>query len=144
MKNLMYLYTSNNIHRYWERTITIDIEQYRHRYWERTITIYIKQYRNMYWERTITIDIEQYRHRYWERRHRTIQTQVLGEDLYTSNNIDTGTGSGQLLYTSKDLKAKQVYFESKFKESVFVTLDLKDGDCLIIGLIYRSGSGEMK
>ena len=36
------------------------------------------------------------------------------------DNIETDTGGGQLLYTSKDLKAKQVYFESKFEESVFV------------------------
>ena len=65
----------------------------------------------------------------------------LNYDMF-ENNIETDTGRGQLLYTSKDLKATQVYFDSKFEESVFVELNLKDGDSLIIGLLYRSGSGE--
>ena len=65
----------------------------------------------------------------------------LNDDMF-ENNIERDTGRGQLLYTSKDLKATQIYFDSKFEESVFVALNLKDGDSLIIGLLYRSGSGE--
>ena len=60
----------------------------------------------------------------------------LNYDMF-EKNIDTDTGRGQLLYTSK-----QVYFDSKFEESVFVPLNLTDGDNLIIGLLYRSGSGD--
>ena len=58
------------------------------------------------------------------------------------NNIENDTGRGQCLYVPTNLGATQVYFKNSFEEAVFVSIDLKGSDKLMVGLVYRSGSGD--
>ena len=67
--------------------------------------------------------------------------EELGFDMFP-NNIDEDRGRGQLLFVSKDLKAKRVYFESHFEEVTCVKVDLKNKDKLLIVLIYRSPNSD--
>lgn len=65
----------------------------------------------------------------------------LGYDMF-DNNIEEVRGRGQILYVSKELNAKRVYFESHFEEVVCAKVDLKNKDKLLIVLIYRSPNSE--
>ena len=57
-----------------------------------------------------------------------------------SNNIENHIGRGQLILVRKGLKHRQVYMNTKFSECLFVEINLKKKDKLLIALIYRSES----
>ena len=61
----------------------------------------------------------------------------LGYDMFP-NNIEENVGRGQLMYVSKELNAKGVYFESSFEEVTCVKIDLENNDKLMVMLMYRS------
>ncbi len=67
------------------------------------------------------------------------------DDVYdydiTPLNISNNVGRGMLLYTCKDLDAKEVTMDTTFSENIFVKVKLTSEDTLLIGLIYRSDSG---
>ena len=63
----------------------------------------------------------------------------LGYDMFP-NNIEEDNGRGQILYVSKKLKAKRVYFDSEFEEVTCAKIDLNNQDKLLVVLVYRSPS----
>ena len=61
----------------------------------------------------------------------------IGFDMF-DNNIEEEKGRGQLLFVSKDFKAKRVYMNTAFEETTCVKIDLNNQDKLLVVLIYRS------
>ncbi len=59
----------------------------------------------------------------------------------TPVNIDNRVGRGMLLYTAKELKAKEVSMKTKFSENIFIKIQLTNEDSLLVGLVYRSDAG---
>ncbi len=66
---------------------------------------------------------------------------AVGDYDITPVNISNKTGRGMLLYTAKDLKAKEVLMDSDFSENIFVKIELNTEDSLLVGLVYRSDAG---
>ena len=80
-------------------------------------------------------------------RYRTLDAEYNlereGYNMFT-NNVENDIGRGQILYVSKKLQSKQLYFNSKFEEVTAVVVDLKNKDKMLIVLVYRSPhSGDM-
>ncbi len=66
---------------------------------------------------------------------------AVGDYDITPLNVDNNIGRGMLLYTSKDLNAKEVKMNTIFSENIFVKIKLTSEDWLLVGLIYRSDAG---
>lgn len=63
---------------------------------------------------------------------------IEGYDLFI-NNLSGKTGiRGTALYIKSDLKATEVSMSVVFKKHIFVSVDLAEGNKLLIGCIYRS------
>ncbi len=65
----------------------------------------------------------------------------IGDYDVTPLNIGNDVGRGMLLYTTKDLDAKEVTMSTQFSENIFLEIKLTSEDSLLVGLIYRSDSG---
>jgi hypothetical protein len=61
-------------------------------------------------------------------------------DLFHSN-LDNNVGRGIALYTHKTLGAMPYYLETEYQESIWAEIKLNSSDRLLVGCVYRSGSG---
>ena len=63
--------------------------------------------------------------------------EEIGMDMF-ANNIEEDIGRGQVLYVDKDFKAKRVYLNTVFEETICIKIDLNSQEKLLVVLIYRS------
>ena len=66
----------------------------------------------------------------------TSELNIPGYDIY--HNIEGKGERGVLVYILSVIDASEIYFNTIFKESVFVKLKLNNGNYVTIGNIYRS------
>ena len=67
-------------------------------------------------------------------------TTTNNHDIF-QKNIENEVGRGLLLYIQKNLEAKEEYMTTNMEEYIFAKIQLNSRDKLLVGLIYRSGSG---
>ena len=69
-----------------------------------------------------------------------LEYNLVGYDIFHNDTLDTKIPHrGIILYIKKNLKATQISFvNSCFNESIWVSIDLKFNETLLIGCIYRS------
>ncbi len=64
--------------------------------------------------------------------------EVYNIEGYDSFIHDLKSGRGVIIYTIKNLNASELLINEKYNESVWLDVDLKGNDRLVIGCIYRS------
>ena len=68
------------------------------------------------------------------------ELSIQGYELFLNEKKDNGRGIA--LYIRQDLRAEEVRMEGEFRESIWTKIKLAGNDCLLIGRMYRSPSGE--
>ncbi len=65
-------------------------------------------------------------------------SEIYNIEGYDSFLHDLKSGRGVIIYTIKNLNASELLINEKYNESVWLDVDLKGNDRLVIGCIYRS------
>ena len=68
------------------------------------------------------------------------ELNIQGYELFLNEKKDNGRGIA--LYIRQYLRAEEVRMEGEFRKSIWTKIKLADNDCLLIGCMYRSPSGE--
>ena len=75
------------------------------------------------------------------------QVELKGYDVYTNFNFtDSNIGAlgirGTSIYVRVDIKSTEVKIKSVFRDHIWIEINLKKGDSLLCGCMYRSPTNE--